>query len=338
MRVTLKPLNQQTIVITGATSGIGLATARRAVHEHANVMLIARNAQALAQLDAELSGQGGRVAHYAADVADREALQAAADATIEKFGQLDTWVNNAGVSTYGKLEDTPLDDQRRLFETNYWGVVNGSLVALPFLKRNGGALINVGSEVSDAPLPLQGAYVASKHAVMGFTDSLRLELLSERAPVSVTLVKPSGIDTMFVEHAKKHVDFQPRLPPPVYAPELVARAILHAASHPVRDLYVGGAGRATVGLARAWPSLFDKVASRVGIGSQRTDHPLIPGDGLHQSASEIRERSGTHGRVRERSLYTGAMTNGPLKALAVTAGVALLTASVVARQRSGRRG
>jgi len=335
MRIRLKPLSEQTIVITGATSGIGLATARHAAKARANVMLIARNGEALEKLENELREAGGRVASHVADVADHAQLQAAADAAIAKFGGFDTWVNNAGVSTYGTLEQTPLEDQRRLFETNYWGVVNGSLIALPTLKKRGGALINLGSELSDAFIPLQGSYVASKHAVMGFTDALRLELLAEHAPVSVTLIKPSGIDTMFVEHAKNHLDFQPRLPPPVYAPEVVARAILHAASHPVRDLYVGSAGRATVGLARLFPSLFDRVVSRVGVQAQRTERELVKSDGLHASASELRERSGHNGPVRETSFYTSAAKHRSLQAALLTAATALLAASLLAR-RNGK--
>lgn len=335
LKPRLKPLSEQTIVITGATSGIGLSTARHAVKAGAKVMLIARNGEALERLERELAQAGGNVASHVADVADHAQLQAAADAALERFGTFDTWVNNAGVSTYGRLEQTPLDDQRRLFETNYWGVVNGSLIALPTLKKNGGALINLGSELSDAFLPLQGAYIASKHAVMGFTDALRVELLAERAPVSVTLIKPSGIDTMFVEHAKNHLDFQPRLPPPVYAPDIVARAILHAASHPVRDLYVGSAGRATVGLARVFPALFDRFASRAGVRAQRTGRELVEGDGLYSSASELRERSGHNGPVRETSLYTSAAKHRSMQAVLLTAGAALVAASVLAH-RNGK--
>jgi short-subunit dehydrogenase len=333
MHVTLKPLNEQTIVITGATSGIGLATARLAAKAGARVMLVARNGAALEKLEAEIIEAGGQAAHYVADVADMAQLNAAADAAVAKFGRFDTWVNNAGVSIYGKIEQTPLADQKRLFETNYWGVVNGSLVALPVLKQHGGALINLGSELSDAYIPLQASYTASKHAVMGFTDALRLELRAERSPVSVTLIKPSGIDTMFVEHAKNYLDFEPRLPPPVYAPDVVAKAILHAATHPVRELYVGSAGRATAGLARLLPSVYDRVMGRVGIRAQHSDNVRVDSDGLHQTASELRERSGANGPVRETSYYTRTMTQPGMQTLLLASGAALLTASMLARRR-----
>jgi hypothetical protein len=164
---------------------------------------------------------------------------------MERFGRIDTWVNNAGVSIFGRNEDIPLEDMQRLFQTNYWGVVHGSLEAVKHMKtRGGGAIINLGSELSDRSIPLQGMYSASKHAVKAFTDSLRMELEKEGAPISVTLVKPAAIDTMFAVHAKNYMDKEPALPPPVYAPELVAKSILYAAQHPKRDVFVGGAAKA----------------------------------------------------------------------------------------------
>src|SRR3546814_20154435 len=149
--------------------------------------------------------------------------------------------------------DVPTADHRRLFETDYWGVGNGSRVAVEHLRNAGGALINIGSVLSDRAMPLQGAYSAAKHAVKGFTDALRMELEAERAPVSVTLVKPGAVDTLYEEHARNYLDVEPKNPPPVYAPELVARAILHAAEHRVRDLVVGGGGKAIPLMGRHAP-------------------------------------------------------------------------------------
>jgi short-subunit dehydrogenase len=126
----------------------------------------------------------------AADVADRDALEDVARLAVERFGRIDTWVNNAGVSIYGRLDEVSDEDNRRLFETNFWGTVYGSLVALPYLRRQGGALINVGSEVSDAVIPLQGMYSASKHAVKGFTDALRVEIEHvDEAPVEIVRMR-----------------------------------------------------------------------------------------------------------------------------------------------------
>ena len=172
MKVHLKKLSEQVIVITGATSGIGLTTARRASDRGAKVVLVARNEDALKQLTYELAKQGGGVMYVVADVGIEEDMQRVAQAAVERFGGIDTWLNNAGISIFGRIEDVSLDDQRRLFQTNFWGVVHGSMVAVKYLKqRGGGAIINLGSEVSDRAVPLQGMYSASKHAVKGFTDA-----------------------------------------------------------------------------------------------------------------------------------------------------------------------
>src|SRR6188472_3902570 len=126
---------------------------------------------------------------------------------MDRVARIDTWVNNAGVSIYGRLHEVSEADNRRLFDTNFWGVVNGSLVALPLLRREGGALINVGSEVSDAVVPLQGMYSASKHAVKGFTDALRVEVEGiDKAPVSITLIQPTAVDTPFPQRARNYTD------------------------------------------------------------------------------------------------------------------------------------
>ncbi|MGE5623098.1 MAG: SDR family NAD(P)-dependent oxidoreductase, partial [Bacillota bacterium] len=159
MKIRLKKLSEQVIVITGATSGIGLTTARRAAERGARVVLAARNEDALKQLTFELSKRGHEAVHVVADVGIEEDVRKIAQAAIQRFGGFDTWVNNAGISIFGRLEDVPLEDQRKLFQTNFWGVVHGSLVAVEHLKqRGGGAIINLGSEVSDRALPLQGAY------------------------------------------------------------------------------------------------------------------------------------------------------------------------------------
>jgi len=141
---------------------------------------------------------GADVIAVACDVGSREQVEKVANAAIQKFGRIDTWVNDAGAAIYGRLDEVTEADNRRLFDTNFWGVVNGSLVALPHLRRQGGALINVGSEVSEAVVPLLGMYSASKHAVKGFTDGLRIEIETlDKAPVSITLIQPTAVDTPF---------------------------------------------------------------------------------------------------------------------------------------------
>jgi len=190
MAVKLKQLADQVMVITGASSGIGLVTARMAAERGAKLVLAARSEVALRQLTEEIERSGGQAVFVVADVGEREQVRAIAQAADAAFGGFDTWVNNAGISIYGTLEVVPIDEMRRLFETNLWGVVYGSLEAAAHLKERGGALINVGSALSDRAVPLQGIYAASKHAVKGFTDALRMELEKAGAPVSVTLIKP----------------------------------------------------------------------------------------------------------------------------------------------------
>jgi short-subunit dehydrogenase len=329
----LKPIEQQTIVITGATSGIGLATARLAARRGARLMLIARSEGDLQQLAVELSSSGTEVECAAADVGDWQQVKTAAEKAVQRFGGFDSWVNNAGVSIYGRLAEVPLDDQRQLFETNFWGVVNGSLAALPHLKERGGALINLGSELSDLALPLQGAYVASKHAVKGFTDALRLELMEEKAPISVTLVKPAGIHTQFVEHARNYLDFEPKLPAPEYEPDVVAHAILDAAEHPQRDVFVGAAAAGMSAFAHATPSLFDRVVSLIGIKMQRTSRPASRTDGLDTAAGGLQERSARPRRVHGWSAYT-AIKQHPSRAAGIALGVGAVCLMAAAARRS----
>ncbi len=305
--VQLKPLAAQAMVITGATSGIGLVTARLAAQRGARVVLAARSEDALRQLTEEINDKGGEAVFVVADVSQEDDVRLINDKARESFGGFDTWVNNAGVSIYGPLTEVPMDEQRQLFETNFWGLVRGSFAAAQHLRQRDGALINIGSVLSDRAIPLQGMYCASKHAVKGFTDALRMELEHEGAPVSVTLIKPSAIDTPYREHAKNYLETEPNNPPPVYAPEAVAEAILYAAVHPKRDITVGGGGRAISALAHFAPRLVDKVMERTMFSMQHSEHPArIKDDGLCRAAGSLQERGGYEGHVAETSIYTKA--------------------------------
>lgn len=197
----------------------------------------------------------------------------AAQAAINRFGRIDTWINDAGVSIYGRLDEVSEADSRRLFDTNFWGVVNGSLAALPHLRAGGDALINVGSEVADAVIPLQGMYSASKHAVKGYTDALRVEIEEvDKANVSITLIEPTAVDTPYPEHARNYMDREPRLPAPMIDPAKVAQAILKAAVEGGRDIKVGAMSVIDTVVARVLPGLGDKVAA-LQVGRQRREIP-----------------------------------------------------------------
>ena len=324
MTVKLKKLSDQVIVITGASSGIGLVTARLAAKRGARVVLNARNEEALRQVTNEINAQGGEAIYVAGDVGKLEDVERIAGAAIRRFGGFDTWVNNAGVSIYGPVLEQSLDDQRRLFETNYWGVVHGSMVACAQLKNRGGALINVGSVLSDIAIPVQGTYCATKHAVKGYTDALRLELEEQGAPISVTLIKPSTIDTPYTRHAKNLMPVEPMNPPPVYAPDLVAEAILHCAEQAERDLYVGGGGKALTAAGYYAPRLTDKVMESMMFDMQKSDRQKPPArqDSLYAPIEDGEERGGYPGHVAESSVYTKAAKH-PLIAGSVIAGLGL---------------
>jgi short-subunit dehydrogenase len=329
MKIRLKKISDQVIVITGATSGIGLTTARRAAQRGARLVLAARNEDALKQLTFELAKKGCMSTFAVADVGIEEDVRKIAQVAIDRFGGFDTWVNNAGISIFGRYEDVSLDDQRRLFQTNFWGVVHGSLVAVEHLRKQGGTVINLGSEVSDIAVPLQGMYSASKHAVKGFTDSLRVELEADGAPVSVTLIKPAAVDTMFVEHAKNYMDVEPRLPPPIYAPEICADAILHAAEHPTRDIFVGAAAKLASSGAHYAPRLLDGYMKRLMFRQQRSDMPARDRsqNSLYTPGTDLQERQGYAGHVFESSLYTKAAIH-PKTALALMVGAGLALAAL----------
>lgn len=338
-KATLKPLNQQAIVITGATSGIGLATARRAAKAGACVFLIARGENDLKALCEELQGSGARAAWAVADVADRDALAEAAEKCVRLFGGFDTWVNNAGVSIYGTISATTLEDQRRLFETNYWGVVNGSLVAADHFRQRegGGAIINVGSIMSDAPLPIQGVYSASKHAVKGFTNALRMELMREEAPITVSLVKPAAVDSPYSKHARNLTGYAIQRPQPVYATHVVADTILYCASHPIREITVGGGGRVIASFYSVLPGLAEPLLARFAPSLMRDRSSVYQpfDDGLYDPTDDGLDEEVHYPMVRQFSALAEVRKHPGIAGgvVAILAGVGL--AALLLNQRSG---
>ncbi|HVF94934.1 MAG TPA: SDR family oxidoreductase [Sphingomonas sp.] len=333
MKIALKPLAEQVIVITGASSGIGLVTAKMAASRGAKVVLVARNAQSLRRAVAEIEASGGEAMFAVADVGDIAAVRAAAASAIARFGRIDTWVNNAGTAIYAKLVDTPLDEHQKLFQTNYFGAVHGALTAVEHLRAHGGAIITVGSIASDLPSPILSAYAASKHAIRGFVDALRMELGADGVPIAVTLIKPSGIDTPIAQHAANHVDGEGRIPPPVYDPTLVARAILDAAEHVRRATTVGGAGRLQVLVGRHFPWLIDATAGLIEPVMSDSSKPRT-GSTIFAPLQPGRERSGIQ-PGRKTSLYTTAQLHPRTARTVALLGLGTIAAVAMARGKRG---
>ena len=315
-----KKLRDQVIVITGATSGIGLATARAAARRKARLVLAARNGDDLARIRRELEEHSPGVAFVETDVAKRADLEALAAMALTSFGGFDTWVNNAGQSIFGRLDEVSDEDHERLFQVNFWGTVHGSLIAADHLKSKGGTIVNVGSIAGDFAIPLQGMYSASKHAIRGFTDAFRMELAAESAPINLTLVKPAAIDSPLPGRSRNYMAGEPTLPPPAYRPHEVALAILSAATEVRRDIYVGGVGRMLSAAAQASPHLFDAIAAPAMMASSKqSEAPQNPAGRLHASGDDAAERGSTGVFTLPFSAYT-RLTRNPFDLAATLLG------------------
>jgi short-subunit dehydrogenase len=329
-----KRLREQVLVITGASSGIGLATARLAAQRGARVVLVARNADDLRQITTDIRARGGRAVYVAADVADPEAMERVAEVAASEYGGFDTWINNAGVAVYGKLTDVPLDDKRKMFETNFWGVVNGCRAAVHHLARRGGTIINIGSVTSDRTVPLLSMYSASKQAVQGYTDGLRMEIEHDGLPIAVTLVKPGSTNTPFVDHARNYMDNAPYYAPPVYDPSVVAAAILKCVERPVREVTVGAGSRMMGLMGKLAPRMTDRYME-ASMFRQQQDPARAANrqDSLESPAADGSERGPYRGAVRRSSAYTTAMLSDVTRALPFVTAAAVM--ALVVRKYQG---
>lgn len=336
MKPKLKQLKDQVIVITGASSGIGLTTAEIAAERGATVVLAARSSNALAEAVERIANKGGRAAAVLADVADPAQVEHVASRTMAEFGRIDTWVNNAGISVYGRLEDVPLEDKRRVFDVTFWGAVYGCEAAVPRMRTHGGAVINVGSELSDMAVPQQGIYTAAKHAMKGYTDTLRMELEEQEVPISVTLVKPGPIATPYTQHARNYMAKEPQHPKPVYPPEEVAFAILKCAEKPMREIVVGGVPRLQIAMHSIAPRLSELYAERTMTKAQQSDQPAWSGDSLYAPSGEEygQRRANDTGYVMRSSSYTRAVLSDVGRALPFIALSAVVAAGVAASRRN----
>ncbi|GEK89407.1 NADP-dependent 3-hydroxy acid dehydrogenase YdfG [Alkalibacterium putridalgicola] len=307
LSLKLKKLKDQVIVITGATSGIGLVTARMAADKGAKLVLGGREKAALETLTDELS-EKTEVVYLEMDVSKEEEVKQLAEKAVETFGGFDTWVNNAAVAIYGHLTDVPIVDARELFEINYWGTVYGSLAAIDHFreKETAGALINMGSVLGNRTFPIQGTYSSSKFAVHSFTDALRMEAEKEHLPVVVTQIHPARIDTPYAEHAASYIDKAPSHDGMMYPPESVAESILYTAEHPVRDMYVGGQSKMISLMGALMPRFTDRYLEKSIYDtnydeSKDAESPLQ--SSLYGEGEQLKERGGNNiGWTRKGSL------------------------------------
>ena len=333
MALKLKPLAEQVVLITGASSGIGLATALAAARQGAKLVLVARNPDGLENAARSVESLGAEVMTAAVDVSNNVELERAADAAISRFGRIDTWVNNAGIGVWGKLTEVSENDSRRLFDTNFWGMHNGSRLAVKYLEKNGGALINLGSVAADVAFPLQSMYAATKSAIQIFTNGLRLELKQDKAPISVTLIKPAAIGTPFGNKARSYLKNEAQLPPPLYRPEEVAAAIVYAAAHPISEIAIGSGSRLLTLFYRLAPRSLDYINGQFLSKSEYKNEPAHSrADNLYEGRGEGKTLGTDLVQKPMRSAYTRLKINPALtNSLAALAGLA--AAVLIARQR-----
>jgi short-subunit dehydrogenase len=250
-------------------------------------------------------------------------------------------VNDAGAFIYGRLDAVPLEDQRRLFDVTYWGMVHGTLIAAERLKHTGGAIINVGSVLGEIAIPYQGAYCAAKFAIKGFTEAFRREAEAERQPISLTLIKPAAINTPFTDHARNRMDSPgTRNPPPAYDPDLVARAIADACENPIRDLTIGGAGGISLVIGNLLASrMIDWITARVGHASMTTTNPgnSDQRDNLYEPRKDLVENSSLRPMTRTTSLALEAQLHPGVTVAAVAGFLTLYLAGRSRRTRDARR-
>jgi len=270
-------MERRVVVVTGASAGVGRAAARRFAAEGAAVGLIARGRDGLDAARREIEEAGGEAIAVQADVSDYEQLEAAAETIESRLGQIDVWVNNAMVSVFSPVKELRADEVKRVTEVDYLGFVNGTLIALKrMLPRDRGVIVQVGSALAYRGIPLQAAYCGAKHAIQGFTESLRCELLHDRSRIRVTMVQMPGLNTPQFEWVKSRLPGKPKPVPPIYQPEVAARAITWAARHPRREVNVGGSTLATVVGNNLVPELLDRYLARTGYKSQQRAERVSP--------------------------------------------------------------
>ncbi len=266
------------VVVTGASAGVGRAVARAFGRQGAKVGLVARTKEALEEAAREIERAGGEALVLPLDVADAAAVERAADAVVARWGRVDVWVNDAMVSVFSPVKETTAEEYRRVTAVDYLGYVHGTKAALKhMLPRDAGHVIQIGSALVYRSIPLQSAYCASKAAIRGFTDSLRCELYHDRSRVKLSMVQLPAVNTPQFDVVRSRLPNHPQPVPPIFEPEVIARAVLYVADHPARELWVGWSAVKAILGQKLVPGLLDRYLGRMGYAAQQTDQPVPPG-------------------------------------------------------------
>jgi NAD(P)-dependent dehydrogenase (short-subunit alcohol dehydrogenase family) len=299
-----RPLSDQVVVVTGASSGLGRAIARGAGARGAKVVLSARNGEALANGVREVEQAGSEALSVEADIADREQVERLVARAVERFGRIDTFVANPIVTVYAEVSQLEPDELRRVFDVNFFGVAYCFWTALPHLRASRGTFLHVSSALAYRGIPLQAAYCASKAAARTFLESARVELQKHREPVAVSLVLPGAINTPQFDRDRQKIGYQPQPVPPIYEPEPFAQAVLHCCERPIRELPVGWGAQKLLWGQKLSPRAGDWMLRRMGWRSQSTGEPkpvdspdnlfeTLPGDPGARGRFSTKARSST---------------------------------------------
>lgn len=329
----------EVVVITGASSGVGRACARAFARRGAHVGLIARGRDGLEAARREVVELGGRALVLPLDVADAADVEAACATVEEELGPIDVWVNNAMLSVFAPVAELTADEVRRVTEVTYLGYVHGTLAALRSMRaRDRGVIVQVGSALAHRAIPLQAAYCAAKHAIEGFSESLRCELLHEGSRVRVTMVQLPALNTPHFGVVRSRLPRHPKPVPPIFQPEVAARAVLLAADRPRREVWVAGSTVRALLANRLAPGLLDRYLGRVGYRAQQSGEPIDP-DRPDNLVGALPGDRGAHGafdgEARDRSLQLVALA---YRRHLGHAAATLLVAMLVSRVRRPARG
>src|SRR5438067_2029062 len=324
------------VAITGATSGVGRASARAFARQGAAVAIMARGADGLAATAAELERDGARTLCLQADVSDPDSVRSGAAAIERELGPIDVWVNNAMVSVFAPVREITAEEYRRVTEVTYLGVVHGTIFALERMRdRDRGVIVQVGSALAYRGIPLQSAYCAAKHAIQGFTESLRCELMHEGSAVRVTMVQLPALNTPQFDVVRTRLPRHPQPVPPIYQPEVAARAIVAAALHSARrEWWVGGSTALTVAGNALAPGLADRYLTHTAYDAQQTEEP-VAADRPDNLFSPLPGDRGAHGdfdaSAHSRSLQWALTRHRAAALWASAAGALALAARRAAR-------